>query len=96
MATILVTHGIPAEGFSLLSGEKIVIPKPLMQFSTDELAALIPAADAVVACGALPGEIIPIVPFLSFPASKSPDSVYPSGNWSTPKPSIWSFAHPPL
>lgn len=25
MATILVTHGIPAEGFSLLSGEKIVI-----------------------------------------------------------------------
>lgn len=44
MATILVTHGIPAEGFSLLSGEKIVIPKPLMQFSTDELAALIPAA----------------------------------------------------
>lgn len=58
MATILVTHGIPVEGFSLLSGEKIVIPKPLMQFSTDELAALIPAADAVVACGALPGEII--------------------------------------
>lgn len=58
MATILVTHGIPAEGFSLLSGEKIVIPKPLMQFSIDELAALIPAADAVVACGALPGEII--------------------------------------
>ena len=58
MATILVTHGIPAEGFSLLSGEKIVIPKPLMQFSTDELAALIPVADAVVACGALPGEII--------------------------------------
>lgn len=58
MATILVTHGIPAEGFSLLSGEKIVIPKPLMQFSQDELAALIPAADAVVACGALPGEII--------------------------------------
>ena len=57
MATILVTHGIPAEGFSLLSGEKIVIPKPLMQFSQDELAALIPAADAVVACE-LPGEII--------------------------------------
>ena len=58
MATILVTHGIPAEGFSLLSGEKIVSPKPLMQFSMDELAALIPTADAVVACGALPGEII--------------------------------------
>ena len=33
MATILVTHGIPAEGFSLLSGEKIVIPKPLMLFT---------------------------------------------------------------
>lgn len=58
MATILVTHGIPAEGFSLLSGEKIVIPKPLMQFSMDELAALIPAADAVVACGALPQVVL--------------------------------------
>lgn len=45
----------PGRGFSLLSGEKIVIPKPLMQFSTDELAALIPARMRFVACGALPG-----------------------------------------
>lgn len=58
MATILVTHGVPAEGFSLLSGEKVVMPKPLAQFSMEELAERIVQADAVVACGALPGEII--------------------------------------
>ena len=58
MATILVTHGVPAEGFSLLSGETLVMPKPLTQFSLTELAERIPQADAVVACGALPADVI--------------------------------------
>ena len=57
MATILVTHGIPAEGFSLLSGEKIVIPKPLMHFSMDELAALIPAAECGIPVTNLPDTV---------------------------------------
>lgn len=48
----------PGRGIFAAFGRENCDSKPLMQFSTDELAALIPAADAVVACGALPGEII--------------------------------------
>ena len=58
MATILITHGIPAEGFFLLDGHELIIPAPLQAFSMEELAALIPAADAVVAGGKLPGDVI--------------------------------------
>jgi len=58
MATILITHGIPAEGFSLLAGHKIIMPEPLAAYSMEELMALIPQADAVVAGGKLPGDVI--------------------------------------
>ena len=58
MATILVTHGIPADGLRALSGHEIIIPAPLAAYSMEELAQLIPAADAVVAGGKLPGDII--------------------------------------
>ena len=58
MATILITHGIPAEGFAALEGHEILIPAPLTAFSMEELAALIPVADAVVAGGKLPGDVI--------------------------------------
>ncbi len=58
MATILVTHGVPAEGFGILAGHEVIIPEPLKIFSMEELAALIPSADAVVAGENLPGDII--------------------------------------
>lgn len=58
MATILVTHGIPAEGFRSLSGHTLLMPSPLAAYSMEELASLIPAADAVVAGGKLPGDVI--------------------------------------
>lgn len=58
MATILITHGVPAEGFYALKGHRVLIPAPLNAFSMEELAALIPEADAVVAGGKLPGDII--------------------------------------
>ena len=58
MATILITHGIPSEGFAALEGHEILIPAPLTAFTMDELAALIPGADAVVAGGRLPGDVI--------------------------------------
>lgn len=58
MATILVTHGIPAEGFYPLEGHEIIIPEPLKAFTMEELAVLIPDADAVVAGGKLPGDVI--------------------------------------
>ena len=58
MATILITHGIPAAGLEALSGHEIIIPAPLSAFTVDELTGLIPAADAVIAGGKLPGEVI--------------------------------------
>lgn len=58
MATILITHGVPAEGFRLLEGHEIIMPAPLAAYSMQELAELIPQADAVVAGGKLPGEVI--------------------------------------
>lgn len=58
MATILITHGIPTAGLELLSGHEIIIPAPLTAFTMEELMALIPKADAVIAGGKLPGDVI--------------------------------------
>ncbi len=58
MATILVTHGIPAEGFHVLNGHEIIMPEPLAAYTRDELLSLIPQADAVVAGGKLPADVI--------------------------------------
>jgi len=58
MATILITHGLPAEDFCALEGHEIIIPGLYGAFSEPELMRLIPDADAVVAGGKLPGEII--------------------------------------
>ena len=58
MATILITHGVPAEGFRALADHSIIMPQPLMAYTMEELAELIPQADAVVAGGKLPGDVI--------------------------------------
>lgn len=58
MATILITHGIPAAGLEALDGHSIIMPAPLAAYSMDELHALIPSADAVIAGGRLPGDVI--------------------------------------
>lgn len=58
MAEILITHGIPQEGFSLLKGHRLVIPEPLCAFSEEELIRRIQTADAVVAGGRLSGKVI--------------------------------------
>lgn len=58
MATILITHGIPTAGLEALAGHEIIIPAPLAAYSMDELMALIPKADAVIAGGKLPGDVI--------------------------------------
>ena len=58
MATILITHGIPAAGLTLLEGHEILMPAPLTAYTMNELMTLIPRADAVIACGKLPGEVI--------------------------------------
>ena len=58
MATILLTHGVPMEGFEPLAEHRILTPPPLSAYSQDELLALISQADAVVAGGKLPGDVI--------------------------------------
>ena len=58
MAKIIVTHGLPAEGFDLLKEHEVIVPRLLEVIPMDELRTLIADADAVVAGGALPAEII--------------------------------------
>lgn len=58
MATILITHGIPTAGLEALEGHRIIIPAPVTAYSMAELQALIPQADAVIAGGKLPAEVI--------------------------------------
>lgn len=58
MARIIVTHGLPAEGFELLREHEVVMPPMLQAFTTEELKEMIADADAVVAGGALPAEVI--------------------------------------
>jgi len=58
MAVILITHGVPAEGFAALNAHELIIPAPLKAFTEEELCAHIAAADAVVACGKLPEIVI--------------------------------------
>lgn len=58
MATILITHGIPTAGLEALFGHELMMPAPLTAYTVDELSALIPKADAVIAGGKLPGDVI--------------------------------------
>lgn len=58
MATILVTHGIPGDGFSLLEGHEVLMPPLLKAFSEAELLFLAPRADAIVAGGRVSAEVI--------------------------------------
>ena len=45
MAKIVVTYGVPAEGFSLLAGHEVVIPPSGAAFSREELLRMLPDAD---------------------------------------------------
>lgn len=58
MATILVTHGIPAEGFRALMGHRIIMPEPLEAFSEAELCQYAAQADAIVAVGRVSRRVI--------------------------------------
>lgn len=58
MAKILITRGLPAEGFAILSGHDVVIPAPLETFSEDELVRRIADADAVISAGPMPRRVI--------------------------------------
>lgn len=58
MATILITHGVPDTGIDMLAGHRVLMPAPLEAYTREELLALIPQADAVLAAGRLDGDVI--------------------------------------
>ena len=58
MYKILISHGLPKEDFADLKDCRIIIPDLYKEFSAEELMQLITDADAVIACGKLPGDII--------------------------------------
>lgn len=59
MAKILVTYGVPAEGFlEHLKGHEVCIPQPLKGYTKEEMLTRIADADAVVACTAVDADMI--------------------------------------
>lgn len=61
MARIVVTYGVPAQGFyDHLSGHEICIPEPLRGYTKEELLSILPDADAVVACTAVDADMIAV------------------------------------
>ncbi len=58
MAKIVITYGVPRAGFDGLSGHELHIPPDGQSFSREELLALLPDADAVLACKAFDREMI--------------------------------------
>ncbi|MCI5957875.1 MAG: D-glycerate dehydrogenase [Clostridiales bacterium] len=58
VAKIIVTFGVPSEGFRALSGHELHIPPAGESFSRQELLSLLGDADAVLACTALDRELI--------------------------------------
>ena len=62
MAKILITHSVPADRFSLLKPNQIIIPPSGQAFSREELLSLLPGCDAVLACGALDRALLEACP----------------------------------
>lgn len=58
MAVIVVTYGVPTEGFQSLNGHTVHIPPQHTAFSREELLSLLPEADAVLSCKAFDRELI--------------------------------------
>ncbi len=58
MAKIVITYGVPHAGFHSLAGHEVHIPPDGQPFTREELLALLPDADAVVACKAFDRELI--------------------------------------
>ena len=58
MAVILVTHGIPGDGFRLLDGHQVLMPDVLHAFTEAELLQHAPSCDAIVAGGRVSAQVI--------------------------------------
>ena len=64
MAKIVVSFGIPADAFALLEGHTVYHPEYGKAYSKEELFRLLADADALLACGAVSGEMIAAAPRL--------------------------------
>ena len=58
MAKILITHGVPMDGFRMLKPHRLVVPEPGRAFTMRELLQELYNCDAVVTCGAFNRELI--------------------------------------
>lgn len=60
MATIIVSFGVPSDGFRslYLNNHTVHIPPAGVRFSREEMLALLPEADAVLACTPFPREMV--------------------------------------
>ena len=62
---VIVTHPIPAEGLKALSERfDVIYPARRAPFSHEELKAMLPDCDAVLACGPMPRDLIEAAPRL--------------------------------
>lgn len=58
MAKIIITYGVPSDGFHSLADHEVHIPPAGIHFSREELLTLLPDADAVLACKSFDRELI--------------------------------------
>lgn len=58
MPRVLVTNGVPMDGFALPNGFEVLYPGEGKAFTREEMLALLPKADAVLVCSALNAELI--------------------------------------
>lgn len=58
MAKIIITYGVPSDGFHALAGHEVHIPPKGQAFSREELFRLLPGADAVLSCKGFDRELI--------------------------------------
>lgn len=58
MANVLITYGVPAEGFASLAQHTLFIPPALTAYPREKILQLMPQMDAVLACTALDAELI--------------------------------------
>ncbi len=56
--TILVSHGIPAEGLEALGEHRVLIPHEGRAYTRDELKRLLPETDVMLCCGRLDAELL--------------------------------------
>jgi len=64
MAEILITYGVPSDGFHSLSSHTVHMAPKGEAYSREELFRLLPKADAVLACKAFTREMIEAAPHL--------------------------------